>query len=240
MIVTETRIESNPTMANANPFATSFPGAPQVGAQASPQGFGAAPGGFPAAASAFGPPPVAANPAAVFGGQPAGVPVAPSAPAGGFGLGLPSLGDVSEGGGRLPFVPEGVHLLVFAENLIKTRKGHTVNINFVIESTDNPLFQPGARVVASQKINPDVDKRGPSLGAVLSPVRALAGCANEAEFKARPDANGLFQAALAGQPLPFAGRKVWARGTRGEQMQDKNGAPVPGKFWVTVEWAPAA
>ena len=217
---------------SANPFAqfqqtqAAAPAAPV----ASP--FGAA----PAAASpqGFGPPPVAV--------QPAGAPAAAQAPvAGGFGLGLPSIGDVSEGGGRLPDVPEGVHLLVFDQNIIKTRKGHAVHFNFTIETTSNEVYPPGSKVVARQSINADVDKRSVGLGAVLSVVRGLAGFADEASFKASPNANAYFQGALAGQPLPFAGRKVYCRGTRGDQMTDpKTGALVPGKFWIRYEWAPVA
>lgn len=209
---------------NANPFAQSFPGAPQ----ATPTGFGA-----PPQASPQGP-----TPAQAFGS--AGAPVA-QAPAGGFGLGLPSINDVTEAGGRSPTIPTGTHLLEFSSNTVKTRQGHTVAFSVKVVQTDNTGFPPGSELSFIKKIPPNVDKRGSALGEILAAVRAFAGFKTEDEFKTGcPQANQLFQGALAGQPLPFTGRKSWCRATQGDQVIDsRTGQPAPGKYWMKLDWQPA-
>lgn len=233
-------------MTQANPFAAfqaqqpqaanpaAFGGQPLAQPAAAANPFGAQPASPPQNAGAFGAPPATAA-APAFAGSP------PDLGGGGFGSGMPDLSDVSEAGGRLPEIPVGTHLLLFTKNYVKTRKGHSVLIDWKVLQTDNPNMPQGSDVSLFQKISNDPDKRGTGLGKILSCVRALLGFADEAAFKADPAWKNIFAAVIAGQAAPWQTRKVWCLGIRGDEKVDpKRPGVSTGQYWVNYQWAPAA
>jgi len=220
---------SNPFEAYTNAAANPVAPAPAV-----------QPSAFAPAASA-----PAANP---FGVAPAAQPPQPSvvaatAPVVGGMMQLPDMSDVGESG-RGPGIPEGLSLLEFKSNTVKTFTGHTAIASFTIIQCQDPSLPPGSTTDFVKKLPTDRSKQKTAIGFALSMIRALAGYNDENTFKqAIPYWSQLLAAFIHGDPK-FAqwaqGRRVGVRGTRGEAIIDKKDPQRPtGRFYVNLEWFPA-
>lgn len=234
---------------NANPFAA-FQNAQPAAPVAAPQNV--AQPGNPFGAAPVQQPPQAQPQVNAFGPA-AGAPQ-PQQPVAGFGAGyaLPDLSDVGESG-REPGIPEGLSVLLFKANTLKTRQGHTAIALFNIVSHQAPADkpgeqkQPGTVVSFVKKIPAEVDKRKTAIGYALPMVRALAGFTDEATFKQQvPYWAQLLAAFINGDPKFAewaAGKKVGTRGTQGEEIIPKSGPDAgkrTGRFYVQLEWFPVA